>query len=409
MMVPRDVFQLALFVFLAFTTTEGMRSPVAAAVDGPSGGCTAVDEWGNGAEAEHRWMADVAETVCGTGDRNKCGFLNSKLTAIMFPGSHDAGMWNVYSGGKLRKPVATTVNSVGKSHGVNKRYITQTHDLHGQLCRGARVFDLRFRYRSDKKIEPNFYLVHPSIADGYGENVDTVIEQVSRFAMGAQHANEVVILRIKPVGLTKKQEEALAQKLRGVAKFGLLPFLAARDQNNVKEKLGSLNLNRLHERGNNSNMAKVVLLSYGFENIPPDFFEYDSETIFGRYAHVGDVTKMLTNKETIENGKWDKAGQWRFREEWASRTATNTDLMFGFWATLTGGPCTSPYDVSLKMKTRYRNFLNDLYYGVCTTRTWKKNPPNNPLIGNILWVDFYGDEEIWGYQVGVDARPGADS
>ena len=223
------------------------------------------------------------------------------------------------------------------------------------------------------------------------------------------HADEVVILRIKPVGLTKEQQEALARKLRGGAKFGLLPFLAARDQNIVKEKLGSLNLNRLYERGDNPNMAKVVLLSYGFEKIPPDFFKYDSETIFGRFANVGDVAKMLTNKETIKNGKWEKAGQWRFREEWASRTATNTDLMFGFWATLTGGLRVSPYDVSLKMKTRYRNFLNDLYYGVCTTRTWKKNPLNNPLIGNILWVDFYGDEEIWGRQVGVDARPGADS
>jgi hypothetical protein len=109
---------------------------------------------------------------------------NVQLSQITMPASHDAGISTptyANKGANLQPSVA----------------ICQSLDIAGQLNAGSRFFDLRFARHKTPVVTARTY--HTTAGSGgWGENAVSIFTAVDTFL--AQHAGEVVILRITQTG-----------------------------------------------------------------------------------------------------------------------------------------------------------------------------------------------------------------
>eukprot|EP01130_Rhizamoeba_saxonica_P003866 TRINITY_DN1602_c2_g1_i2.p1 TRINITY_DN1602_c2_g1~~TRINITY_DN1602_c2_g1_i2.p1 ORF type:complete len:114 (-),score=12.73 TRINITY_DN1602_c2_g1_i2:121-462(-) len=73
------------------------------------------------------WMNDLMDLNPLFGDQ--------KLSTVLVGGAHDAGLSKVTQ----RNPLGRLLK--------HSAFVTQSHSVLGQLCTGARFFDLRFKWR----------------------------------------------------------------------------------------------------------------------------------------------------------------------------------------------------------------------------------------------------------------------
>lgn len=150
-----------------FTTNEGF-SPVSYTMAGPLSFVMAITE-GSTAFDPANWMGNMLSEIGG-----------KTLHEICIPGSHDAGMSQITS----HTAQANEYNT-----------ITQSQNIHGQLCSGSRYFDIRPVFQDN-----TFYTGHLNSTGSVfnwqgstGESIQSIIDGINQFTPGK---NELIILKI---------------------------------------------------------------------------------------------------------------------------------------------------------------------------------------------------------------------
>lgn len=121
------------------------------------------------------WMAYLSDHI---GDR--------KLRDIALPGSHDSGM---------------NKNDLHSCHIASEcNTVTQTGNIGAQLDRGARYFDIRPVIHTNSKptdwCTGHFQLFHGGFWGCYGEDRNSIIDDLLDFFSHGNHLNELVILNV---------------------------------------------------------------------------------------------------------------------------------------------------------------------------------------------------------------------
>ena len=295
-------------------------------------------------EAGHDWMGQLAA-------KHGTAWAQIPLSKVLLPGSHDAG-----SSGKPTGSAKAALGLLVKN--TTSWAQTQTHSVLGQLCRGSRWFDLRFKHHKGIwKIFHNFYL----FARG-----EEVLGQVAKFARDPAHKHEVIFLRLKLSGAPEATAAFLTRWRKVLGKS-----IVRRVEGKL---LGQMTMSDFGATGQASG-ARIVLMPYDKELEVPEalngyvfpYPEHQAGTFSNRIPLKAVTTGQQASLAAFKQGGGAKA--------------------FGLWWTSTGGA------KALNVK---RN----------TMAMWPvaKPSPSSPLeafikanqceVGSFLLVDFYGNNEV---------------
>jgi hypothetical protein len=289
-----------------------------------------------------------------------------KMSQILVPGSHDAGIMS-----STAKP---------------DYYVTQTHSIAQQMCRGFRFFDIRIKKHSDG----NFKMLHPGkgpFADGWAGGWTETWADIKLFLDDPLHKHEVTYLRFKPAGMKKPDQIAFMNQLAGQ----ITPYAYK-----SPGKIAELTFGTVSPA--DSTKGRVIFLAYDFEKankftgagqtlMTDKAWDY-KENFGGKFSQTHKMTYVLTHTCGLVScgSSSSDTGQYGMLKKWKEGAERNTK-MHVFYFTFTFGKIRE----QLKHKTveKYQNALNDLTVAAYA---------NFETLGNVFMVDFCGDTEIWSDQ-----------
>lgn len=314
-----------------------------------------------GTTAGHDFMGRLA-TVAGE------RWAATTLSGLLLPGSHDAGTYG---------------NATGP--GPASWAQTQTHTFLGQLCRGARWFDVRLKKDGD-----GWRVFHGPFLFGSGQDV---LRDLLTFVNDKKHKYEVVFVRLKLDGSVQEIEdlykswfEALGKRLiaRGQYPQKTLATMTMRDLRSVNTATGGhvvlINYDKKKKKGRLEKAGEKLSGKEKPAKLPKQAqvsLDVRSRTWSYVSHQAGEFSNKVPLREVI-------SGQRAMLKAWKDGGAQK---VYGLWWTSTGA--VGALDVRKNTK-----------------KLWPKEAksPNSPLeafvkrsgcrIGSFLIVDFYGDNTV---------------
>jgi 1-phosphatidylinositol phosphodiesterase len=304
----------------------------------------------------NEWMSDIPD--------------DTKLSNIIMPGSHDAGM-----------SVVQGKRAVGFGWAVpDASIITQDLDIAGQLNAGTRFFDIRVYNWG--KIHGELYTGHfaeakkgKATAGGYGQKLDEVLTQVKGFL--DTNDSETVILKFSHMTHTnaKKVMEKVNTDCKG--------YLYGRERSDSIPKRPMEKFRKkiiaMYDKSLPYDDADKSKKAHSFKSYKPgtkpnspkvDTVEEEKRLIlWGEYSNTKKFDNMYADqKKKIEFRK----------KQWF--TARNVPHLYQLYWTMTGGNVKENTKIaSAKFKDKWR---------------WlAKGPPGHALCPNIVVYDFANEEQ----------------
>lgn len=202
---------------------------------------------------------------------------NKTLCDICIVGSHDSGM-SVFNG--------------GTSFASEDNTVTQTHNIKGQLERGARYFDIRPVITGGKFGTGHYSHVGDfTWQGGNGEYISQIIDGINKFTSDID-CRELIILNLShtlntDLGNNSYREFSTEEWIKLNSEFSKLKYLYGCDKNN---SITTIPLNNILE-----NKPAIVIILNG-KNIPYDlpagFYRSTDFNIYDEYSGTNNVNVM---------------------------------------------------------------------------------------------------------------------
>ena len=297
-------------------------------------------------------------------------FISSvKMKDMFLLGSHDAG---TYGKAKHRKGVTSDWA------------VTQTANLEEQMCRGVRVFDVRFVKKGAG--HGNWRIFHGSYLF---EEMTSFARHVHLYCNNPNHRHETIILRIKVEdGGDTSKPAVLTNRMNFIKAFATQiddECIVKRSiANAAQNSFGHYTIADIKKKLDvAANKANVFLMPYGghFEGLTSDV-EYARRVWPYGVNMVGKSSESLSVKEVCK-GQRVKYDIWH---------ADKKNKVFGWWMTMTGKVGYLHVYLNTKQKLfrtggRYHDWMRDFVHSTI------KHKPDG-LKGVVVWTDFSGNRGV---------------